>query len=101
MNIEVSETLLEKIASLQTYEQEKFSLANPEPDALALSFSWTYSEDGKGADGESWAWRPHARYNVSVNDKDEAFIYRDELDKYAYDNVVEHPLSSTYEEDEE
>lgn len=96
MIINVNPALLELIKTLEAQEIEAFGESE-----IPLSFGWSYGEGGNTADGESCAWRPHARYTVSVSPSGSVDVYRDELDKYSNDGWAQHPLSTDYEEDEE
>lgn len=97
MIINVNPLLLTKIAEIEALEREAFA---PIEDDVKLEFFWLYAEDGNSACGESYAWRPHARYSISVAGE-EADIYRDKLDKYFNDGWQQHPLSSDYEPEED
>lgn len=96
MIINVKQELLDLIKTLEAQEIEAFGESE-----MPLSFGWSYGEGGDNAMGESWAWRPHARYSVSVSPSGSVDVYRDELDKYSNDGWAQHPLSTDYEADEE
>lgn len=91
MIIEVKQELLDLIKQIETRE-----LAEQDD----LNFSWSYYEDGQGASGEAWAYRPHSEYQIYVSKNGIPSVQRRFLDKYSNDNWETDPLDSDYEEEE-
>lgn len=93
MNIEVSPALLAKITELEAYERDEAP--------VTLNFTWAYYDGGTSAVADATgSFQPYARYDVTISNG-QAFIYKEELDKWSYSETHEHPLSAEYEAEEE
>ena len=92
MIINVSQELLDLIKQIETRE-----LA----DQDNLNFAWSYYEDGQGASGEAWNYRPHSEYQIYVALDNTPSVQRRFLDKYSNDDWETDPLDSDYEEEDQ